>query len=207
VTKPLTRQQRELVLSVMDLCWYEANKWTRRRLHVNGGPLYKQVLHELVAGAWDGACEAARRFRPRKGYKFSTYSTYWIFNGLQNACTEQQVLGKDWSHRDGFAKNPNLSVHSYTLGELDFAEVLGEDDPESGWGVEEWTAVRRHLNDDRAYWIVLQRYVADRTLQDVADALGVSKERVRQLEDKALRKLTRCPMLRELVGEETADAG
>lgn len=41
----------------------------------------------------------------------------------------------------------------------------------------------------RLAWIVEQRFLEERTLQDVGDELGLSRERVRQLESRALTAL------------------
>jgi RNA polymerase sigma factor (sigma-70 family) len=47
--------------------------------------------------------------------------------------------------------------------------------------------------------VFYMRYVLEMTLQEVGDCLFVSKERIRQIEDKALRRLKRVANLNDIV--------
>jgi RNA polymerase sigma factor (sigma-70 family) len=46
--------------------------------------------------------------------------------------------------------------------------------------------------DDREKKIVYGRFVTGKTLQEIADELGLTRERIRQIENNALRKMKRA---------------
>ena len=68
-------------------------------------------------------------------------------------------------------------------------EVLeDEDDKASVWKSELWALVREILSP-REIKILTFRFVQDFTLEESGDACDVTRERIRQIEAKALRKL------------------
>ena len=60
-----------------------------------------------------------------------------------------------------------------------------------------WHIVERYTSD-RENHIVCSRFIDNETLQDIADRLGISKNRVRQLEASALSRLRCSKALKEL---------
>lgn len=84
----------------------------------------------------------------------------------------------------------------------EWIEILEDDDEQSAIKVEKerdlqkvrkWLAEAMHVLNDRERMIVLERKMRDepRTLESLGGELGLSKERIRQLENQALAKLRR----------------
>lgn len=137
--------------------------------------LFSEGVHSLM--------RAAEKFDFARGFRFSTYATCAIRRELAN-------------HVDKAARR-RKRFHS---GAGDLLQTSCE--PQSREGLaprvhaELYNTLARMMRrlDERERTIVLSRYgfkseVGKRTFQSLGDELGVCKERVRQLEARALRKL------------------
>lgn len=51
----------------------------------------KNIREELIQEGFMGLLESIPRFEPEKGFKFSTYSTYWIKQAISSYLTENKV--------------------------------------------------------------------------------------------------------------------
>ena len=67
------------------------------------------------------------------------------------------------------------------------------------------TASRRGRFGIRAKQVLILRYLHDMTLEQVGDRLGITRERVRQIEAKALRMIRAKPDLREKIRDTLAE--
>lgn len=150
--------------------------------HVAAGFASPQItLDDLKSEAYLTLVRAVEIFDPSRGYRFSTYATNAIRHNLYRLV--QRVQRK----RQFEASSEGLEW------------IHGE---EQGSGhrqvAQAWPIVERSVNelDAREQFIVRTRYLQSEstkvTLQTLAKQMGVSRERVRQLEQRGLAKLRHC---------------
>lgn len=204
---------------------------------------------DLVQEGCVGLMQAAARFEPERGVRFSTYSTWWIRSSMQEYVLRNWSIvrsGTSAAQKALFFNLRRLRAQIDGAGETqltdtarsEIAEKLkvsekdvaamanrfsGRDQslnaPAGESGTEEWgdflvderptpeantmksrDAVTRggwlHASlselTDREQLIVRERKLNDEkvTLEELGQQLGVTKERVRQIEHKAMQKLT-----------------
>ena len=126
---------------------------------------------------------AVEKFDYSRGFKFSTYATYAIQRDLyRQRCRRQDDCAR------------------FVPGVDEFADDSGSTEEQAAAADEHDTRSRKLLAlmqaelDERERYVLAMRFGlgdADmpQTLQQIGDQLGVSKERVRQLETRALEKL------------------
>lgn len=146
---------------------------------VNANNSFDDLLSEGIVGL----IRAAEKFDFDRGFRFSTYATQVVRrNSYKSVVAKQQDRQKVV---DGL-QDMNIDV--------------SDDDRCSAISEQRWHELRSHLSvmldqlDRREKLIIRSRFALGshrrvRTLQALADRLGISKERVRQLERRAMEKL------------------
>jgi len=114
-----------------------------------------------------GLLEAANKYEENKGAKFSTYATYWIKKYILAAVDKEK---KHSSNSTNLNEEITRDEKAYVI-RLTTKIVLPSDMPEN-----EKTVLTMLFQDEF-------------TLKEIAEELGISRERVRRLKEKGLRRM------------------
>jgi RNA polymerase primary sigma factor len=221
--------------------------------HVNRGLQFLDLIQEGNIGLM----KAVDKFDYRRGYKFSTYATWWIRQAITRAISDQartirvpvhmievinklfraarqlvQELGREPTSEEiahrldipvakvrkalKIAQQPiSLETPLGEEGESHLRDII--EDPEGVSPAEamisvdlkrQTAIVLRTLNPREASIIKMRFGLEDgteRTLEEVGESFQVTRERIRQIEAKALRKLrhpSRSRRLKSFVGHK-----
>lgn len=192
---PLTPEQQRLVESNTGIAYAVASRWAKR------APDWTDP-EELVGEAMTGLCRAAQTWDPAKGAKFSSYAWTWAEQFIRRFLADERGRGVNIpEHR----KDVRVGVAGFgSLGLADggdFAATIAA--PESravpAADADVWATVYAALPDERWRRVIRLRFVDGWKLDDVGAALGISGERARQIERKALNWLRdECGLLADL---------
>lgn len=172
-----------------------------RKLCLKYYPCAKDIGYEfddLVSCSWLGIEKAIMDFTPEKGYKFITYLKYHTRNSIA------EFLGfRGAKHLDTISLDtPIDDTEGLTLGDTVRDEASDEAFNKIEFdviGESFWKDIEKLSEQEKA--VLVGCYKLNKSYGVIAENLGVSNERVRQIKQKALRKLRKSPRIREYGAE------
>jgi len=151
-------------------------------------------FEDLESAAVDGLWKASRHFDQDRGTKFLTYAGRWCHQRVQKAIRDQKRFGMRMIPVGGrvrivIGKGRNTDPDAPALFER--AAARSAHPIEAIAGKEVWDRFMKLLTP-RLRDVAFLRYREGLTLEETGDALGVTRERIRQLEEQLLDRLKRA---------------
>lgn len=152
-----------------------------------------------------GLLDAAVRFDASHGVQFLTYASWWARRRMQTLVIRQsRAVRRPWRKASRPWEAPDVSLDE-PIGRGDercWSEVLAVDDAERPLETilrsEDAQVVARATSNLPSSWreVVVRRFGLDgepeMTLAAIGEAMGLSRERVRQIEAKAMKRVREC---------------
>lgn len=149
---------------------------------------------DLIQEGNTGLFKAVDRFEPERGNKFISYAVSWIKQSILEALQKKNYLKGDELPSECITDENNENIDDFSTCNFDDVYLDISDDEKRR--EEDIKTIISFLLDGltvRERYIVTQYNGIDekksKTLEEIGNALGLTKERVRQINEKAMRKM------------------
>lgn len=164
---------------------------------------YGMPFSDLVSEGNIGLIKAAQKFDESKGVRFISYAVWWIRAYIRN-------------YIDSYQGHMEIPLRDeLRLDNDDDHEYLEKDDAAQGYYNMEESCVRDKMDtvtelmsclQEREMSIILMYFGflddhKEKTLDEISSKMGITKERIRQIKDKALIKIRTKALLSENFNE------
>lgn len=153
---------------------------------------------DLIAEGNIGLIRAVDKFEATRGYKMISYSVWWIRQAILEAIEKRNNINGDELPKDYEDQVPDEDESTYFSKEETPSRFVDDEDDKT----DKKQAIAELLNvlDDREAEIITRYYglLEDPiNLEDIGNELNLSKERVRQIMEKGLKKMRSAYMERQ----------
>lgn len=157
------------------------------------GLSYSDLIQEGNAGLF----KAVDRFDPDKGFKFISYAVNWIRQSILEALNKKNSLkSMELPNETNYTDLDDEMKIDLTLDDISLDDVyldLSDDEKRREKDIYDVTKFLLTGLTSREKYIVCQYNGIDekkpKTLEEIGKKLGITKERVRQINEKAMKKL------------------
>ncbi len=202
-----------LIKSHARIAYSMANRYTNNTTH----------MEDLAADGIIGLMKAADKFDPSRGTRFATYSRWWVMTCITQALPKvtqtvdisaRTLIDSKMGRLEGPEKD---RARAAVFGVIQLDAPISDDEgmtaidllecpqpnPEEASQIKSDADYRREMLmgcmselNDRERQILIRRKLANQseTLEQISSDIGVTRERVRQIESRAMAKLKRSLM-------------
>lgn len=158
------------------------------------GLSYSDLIQEGNAGLF----KAIDRFEPERGHKFISYAVNWVRQSILEALNKKNSLKSTELPNETIDENDvsNENYYSHNIDEFSLENAYVDLSDDEKRREQDITAAANFLLTgltNREKYIVCQyngiNEKKPRTLEEIGCDLGLTKERVRQINEKAMKKL------------------
>ena len=161
---------------------------------------YSLPPDEVVSAGNRGLCIAVDRFDVKRNVRLSTYATFWIRKEIADAIEQHPLIHVPkylgYKKRMGYAIHPDIlaaaerarrvtDVSELPVPSKETVNQLDEHDWQQQ--VSQFLASSMNMLTDKQRLILHQRVVVGQTLEQVGELLGLTKERVRQIQVESVK--------------------
>lgn len=175
------REVTRFIEKIVNYLWYKYNR--------------KPDYVELLSTGGKGFAEALNNYDPDRGVSFKSYAWNYVGWIVKSKCNRFLEKKSEQSDRHFSYDEANYTDNSF-LGLLGDERLHNSVSPEQLYmELEEerisnqFTYNRIHSLSKRDQYIIIERFWGNKTLQEIGDDLNLSKERIRQLEMRALHQI------------------
>jgi RNA polymerase nonessential primary-like sigma factor len=172
-----------------------AKRWKRRRRSAD--------MDDLIQAGRMGLLHALPKFMERRGFEFLTYATYWINNFVEMHCLndflihvpvyvwEEKEQCKYWADAQRAGQISGLPRPQRHNSDYELQPAAKEPDRPNfdEDDLADLQAAVEELNGSNAGEVIRARFFEGATLEEVGERIGMTKERVRQVQRNAIDQL------------------